>query len=247
LDLDKLLEQADAILEFAPLVSSENEEAAIPEPPKKELTPLQDILKYKFLGPKDVLPVSRALDLLDGPKEKLLDVLREHKEANDWTIDDSKWVSPIHDVPKRACWTIVKNKDDEFVPTSIQSGWRAWIDYRKVHAGTRKSYFSCPFIDPMVEYLVWHECMRRPCWKILVTQSDCRLLWEVWLKTENLALVGENTHSFTYHLILFVCFVLSFRSSICHSRLRESSSTDTRLTSPIRYCIFRHIGDNVSF
>jgi hypothetical protein len=100
LDLDKLLEQADAILESASLVSSENEEAAIPEPPKKELTPLQDILKYKFLGLEDVLPVSRDLDLLDAPEEKLPDILREHKEANGWTIDDSKWVSPIHEVPK---------------------------------------------------------------------------------------------------------------------------------------------------
>jgi hypothetical protein len=40
-------------------------------------------------------------------------------EANDWTIDNSKWVSPIHVVPKRAGLTVVKNKDDEFVPTSI--------------------------------------------------------------------------------------------------------------------------------
>jgi hypothetical protein len=112
LDLDKLLEEADVILESASLVNSENEEAVIPEPPKKELTPLHDILKYKFLGPKDVLPVSRALDLLDALEEKLLDVLREHKEANGWTIDDSKWVSPIHEVPKRTGLTVVKNKDD---------------------------------------------------------------------------------------------------------------------------------------
>jgi hypothetical protein len=37
LDLDKLIEQADAILETAPLVSSEKEETTIPDPPKKEL------------------------------------------------------------------------------------------------------------------------------------------------------------------------------------------------------------------
>jgi hypothetical protein len=66
LDLDKLLEQDDAILESAPLVSSENGEAVVPEPPKKKLTPLQDILKYKFLGLEDILPVTIALDLLDA-------------------------------------------------------------------------------------------------------------------------------------------------------------------------------------
>jgi hypothetical protein len=36
LDLDKLIEQADALLVTAPLVSSEKE-ATVPDPPKKEL------------------------------------------------------------------------------------------------------------------------------------------------------------------------------------------------------------------
>jgi hypothetical protein len=96
------------------------------------------------------------------------------------------------------------------VPTCIQSRWRAWIDYHKVHAATMKAYFSRSLIDPMVEYLAWHECLRRLCWKILVTRSDCCLLWEVWLKIENLALVGGNPHSFTYHLI--VCLFLLYFS-----------------------------------
>jgi hypothetical protein len=104
--------------------------------------------------------VSIALDLLDAQEEKLPDVLREHKEANGWTIDDSKWVIPIHDLPKRAGLMVVKNKEDEFVPTRIQSGWRAGIDYHQVHAATRKDYFSRLFIDPMVEYLAWHKCLR---------------------------------------------------------------------------------------
>jgi hypothetical protein len=101
------------------------------------------------------------------------------------------------------------------VPTCILSGWRAWIDYHKVHAATRKAYFSRPLIDPMVEYLAWHECLRRPYWKILVTRSDCRLLWEVWLKTENLALVGGDPHSFTYHLIVCLFLFLLYFSGYC--------------------------------
>jgi hypothetical protein len=63
LNLDMLLEQADAILEFAPLESNEKEEAAVPEPPKKELKPLPDNLKYKFLSPAETLPVIIASDL----------------------------------------------------------------------------------------------------------------------------------------------------------------------------------------
>ena len=46
LDLDKLLEQADAILETTPLKSSEKEEIVVSDPPKKELKPLLENLKY---------------------------------------------------------------------------------------------------------------------------------------------------------------------------------------------------------
>jgi hypothetical protein len=114
--------------------------------------------------------------LIDAQEEELLGVLREHKEAIGWTIEDikgispslvmqkihleenskpsrepqrrlnpamqevvraeviklldagiiypisdSKWVSPIHVVPKRAGLTVVKNQDNKLVPTHIQS------------------------------------------------------------------------------------------------------------------------------
>jgi hypothetical protein len=94
LDLDKLLEQADAMLETTPLVSSEKEETIVPNPPKKELKPLPENLKYKFLGPAESLTVIIASDLVDVQEEKLLDVLREHKEAIGWTIEDIKGISP---------------------------------------------------------------------------------------------------------------------------------------------------------
>jgi hypothetical protein len=95
LDLDKLIEQANALLETAPLVSSEKEEIAVLDPPKKEPKPLPDTLKYKFLGPVDSLPVIIASDLIDAQEEKLLDVLREHKEAISWTIEDIIGISPL--------------------------------------------------------------------------------------------------------------------------------------------------------
>jgi hypothetical protein len=53
LDLEKLTEQADALLETAPLVSEEKE--AVLDSPKKELNPLPDSLKYKFLGPLETI------------------------------------------------------------------------------------------------------------------------------------------------------------------------------------------------
>jgi hypothetical protein len=94
LDLDVLLEQANAILEFSPLESNKKEEAAVPEPPKKELKPLADNLKYKFISPAETLPVIIASDLHAAQEERLLDILREHKEAIGWTIEDIKGINP---------------------------------------------------------------------------------------------------------------------------------------------------------
>jgi hypothetical protein len=74
-----------------------------------------------------------------------------------YPISDSKWVSPIHVVPRRVGLTVVKNKDNELVPTRIQSGLRVCIDYHKLNAATRKDHFPLPFIDQMVERLVGHK------------------------------------------------------------------------------------------
>ena len=94
LDLDKLIEQVYALLETAPLVSNEKDEAAVPNPPKKELKLLLENLKYKFLGPTESLPMIIASDLVDDQEKKLLDVLRENKEAIGWTNEDIKGISP---------------------------------------------------------------------------------------------------------------------------------------------------------
>jgi hypothetical protein len=74
-----------------------------------------------------------------------------------YPISDSKWVSPIHVVPKRARLMVVKNQDNELVPTCVQSGCRVCIDYRKLNAATRKDHFPLPFIDQMVEHLAGHK------------------------------------------------------------------------------------------
>jgi hypothetical protein len=48
-DLDKLLEQANAMLEFAALESNEEEEAAVPDLPRRNLSPYLTILSISSL------------------------------------------------------------------------------------------------------------------------------------------------------------------------------------------------------
>jgi hypothetical protein len=64
-----------------------------------------------------------------------------------YPITDSKWVAPIHVVPKKTGITLVKNKNDELIPTRISSGWRMCVDYRKLNLATRKDHFPLPFMD----------------------------------------------------------------------------------------------------
>jgi len=54
---------------------------SIIEPPKLELKPLSDTLKYAFLGDSETLHVIISSHLDKNQKWKLLGVLSEHKEA----------------------------------------------------------------------------------------------------------------------------------------------------------------------
>jgi len=50
-----------------------------------------------------------------------------------YPISDSKWVSPIQVVPKKSGITVVKNEENELVPTRMTTRWRVCIDYRRLN------------------------------------------------------------------------------------------------------------------
>ncbi|XP_073030622.1 uncharacterized protein [Primulina eburnea] len=68
-----------------------------------------------------------------------------------YPISDSRWVSPVQVVPKKGGITVVKNDNNELIPTRTVTGWRVCIDYRKLNDATRKDHFPLPFIDQMLE------------------------------------------------------------------------------------------------
>ena len=70
-----------------------------------------------------------------------------------YPITDSKWVVPIHVVPKKTGIMLLKNKNNKLIPTRISSGWRMYVDYRKLNLSTRKDHFPLPFMDQMLERL----------------------------------------------------------------------------------------------
>ena len=49
--------------------------------------------------------------------------------------------------------TLVKNKNNELIPTRISSGWRMCVDYRKLNLSTREDHFPLLFMDQMLERL----------------------------------------------------------------------------------------------
>nr|GFB23139.1 reverse transcriptase domain-containing protein [Tanacetum cinerariifolium] len=57
-------------------------------------------------------------DVVKKEVEKLLDA------GLIYSISDSPWVSPVHCVPKKGGFTVVKNEENELIPTRLVTGWR---------------------------------------------------------------------------------------------------------------------------
>ncbi|CAM8908030.1 unnamed protein product [Rhodiola kirilowii] len=197
------------------ILEEECEEGSLSDKGKEscsvELKALPTSLRYEFLGPNSSLPIIVNASLNDIETSKFLDVVREHKGAIGYSIDDlkgspnlcmheinvesdsmpsrerarrlnpivgevvkkevlklldagiifpvadSKWVSPIHVVPKKGGMTVIKNEKNELIPTRTVTGWRMCVDYRKLNQATRKDHFPLPFIDQMLERLAKHD------------------------------------------------------------------------------------------
>ena len=53
--------------------------------------------------------------------------------------------------------TVVKNDNNEFIPTRTVIGWRVCMDYRKLNKAIRNDHFPLLFIDQMLDRLAGYS------------------------------------------------------------------------------------------
>ena len=191
-----------------------NEKGEIHQETSEEGLVLKELpsqLKYAYLESPKRKPVIISARLGDVEEQRLLEILKKHKESIAWSIEelkgispsicmhkillvetsrpsvehqrrlnpvmkevvrkevlkllnagfiyaisDSPWVSPVHVVPKKGGFTVIRNEKNELIPTRTVTGWRVCIDYRKLNTATRKEHFPLPFIDQMLDRLAGH-------------------------------------------------------------------------------------------
>nr|GEU47650.1 reverse transcriptase domain-containing protein [Tanacetum cinerariifolium] len=154
-----LLEEADAFIAIDDELISSNIDATYYDPEG-------DILILEALLNNDPEPLSNQKDFFltlhkdlkivepknqseeDEPPEVELKELLPHLDP---------WVSPIHCVPKKGGMIVIKNDENELVPTRLVTGWRVCIDYKKLNEATRKDHFPLPFMDQILERLAGNE------------------------------------------------------------------------------------------
>nr|GFA74715.1 hypothetical protein [Tanacetum cinerariifolium] len=77
---------------------------------------LKDEYSPKVQSQRRVNP--KIHDVIKNEVEKLLDA------GLIYPISDRPWVSPVHCVPKKGGMTVIKNDENEFVPSRLVTGWR---------------------------------------------------------------------------------------------------------------------------
>nr|GEV27831.1 reverse transcriptase domain-containing protein [Tanacetum cinerariifolium] len=109
----------------------------------------------RYSSTYDDLSVNR-IDIIDVAREKYAQEILGFS-SNSSGGSPTPWVCPIHCVPKKGGITVVANEENELIPTRLVTGWRVFIDYRKLNEATRKDPFPLTFMDQMLERLTGNE------------------------------------------------------------------------------------------
>ena len=101
-----------------------------------------------------------------GHQRRLNPIMKEvdRKEVLKWlnagfiyAISNNPWVSPVHVVPKKGGFIVIRNEKNELIPIRSVIGWRVCIDYRKLNTANRKDHYPLPFINQMMDRLAGHS------------------------------------------------------------------------------------------
>nr|GEZ42223.1 reverse transcriptase domain-containing protein [Tanacetum cinerariifolium] len=212
-----LFEEANAfltILNCDPALSLPNHEQSVPsftnelkaceaktikssvdEPPEVELKDLPPHLEYAFLEGNNKLPIIIVKELGEEEKAALIKVEKLLDAGLIYPISDSPWVSPVHCVPKKGGFTVVKNEENELIPTRLVTGWQVYIDYRKLNEATRKDHFLLPFMDQMLERLAGNEYY---CFLDAIFHDMVEKTMEVFM--DDFSVFGNSFENCLFHL-----------------------------------------------
>ncbi|KAK1699466.1 hypothetical protein QYE76_016163 [Lolium multiflorum] len=234
------------------------------EDPVFDLKPLPDNLKYAHIDDKKIYPVIISSKLSEIEEERLLEILKKHRGAIGYTLDDlkgispsicqhainmeedakpvvehqrrlipkmkevvrnevlklleagiiypiadSRWVSPVHCVPKKGGMTVVPNDNDELIPQRIVVGYRMCIDFRKVNKVTKKDHYPLPFIDQMLERCSWMIFLSMGILLIIACETSIKFCRDV--KKLTLFLIGRNA---TLWLMKELCWDIKFQREV---------------------------------
>nr|GFB73621.1 reverse transcriptase domain-containing protein [Tanacetum cinerariifolium] len=139
-----LFEEADAflaILNSEPLPPFTNHEQYMPSY-KKELK---------------VCEAKTVKSFVDEPPEVELKDLPPHLEYEFLEGDNKLPVIIVKELGDEEKSALIKNEENELIPTRLVTGWWVCIDYRKLNEAIGKDHFSLPFMDQMLGRLAGNE------------------------------------------------------------------------------------------
>nr|GFA58417.1 reverse transcriptase domain-containing protein [Tanacetum cinerariifolium] len=139
--------------------------------PKRDILLLKAILNSEPLPPlpnheqylpsfKKELKVCEAKTIksfVDEPPEVELKDLPPHLEYTFLEGDNKLPVIIAKELGDEEKSALIKNEENELIPTRLVTGWPVCIDYRKLNEATHKDHFPLPFMDQMLKRLAGNE------------------------------------------------------------------------------------------